>query len=1456
MPPTNEQLLLNSGSVQIQGPQVQEGIAQTPIYKEGTVSMPSPQAWIGPIDYGFNWYDLGAKAFKVAGDIYKDVLDYGLRRRQQQATQDLTEMQTLSVQKPDPTSTPEQVREFIIGQNSSLNKKARTALINQGLTEEEADAVMQKKADPAKIVMPASDMNSVLQIIRYNDLTSEEFKVNKQKVEENIWETYQANYLDGASKSWGFGENPNITPEQMFRNRQTAIEGLKKASFGKKEKQQLIDTLIRETDSSFTETMKAKLIQDFERNQQEADHRVGLYIDMFTKGEMEFTDFVERVEYIFDEYDIDSKRNEIYLADSQFDTPTEVSKKLRTNNPDLDWKIRSNEVKKLDIKMSLLQKQLLTADSKTVDAILQEQKNIYSQRTQALTSLVSNTRPELLTPQSQKEYDWYRQQTEKLTEAGAQEQVRQIKLNEIKPTLDKVQDIEVAIQQLNTSVNDKTQLANIKKYEEKRKQLEDERKVLIKQIAAIPDDPNRPQDLQRLIDQYKKIADEITQSEVKQARVIEVKPVLDKIQSYETKIQDLQNSIQPTTTPEELQKISDEIKKLENNRLNEVKTIVNLPDDTNRPPEIQSIIDKYKTQYNKIQEENRTKNTNLIINRSVLNLNYRIQKETEEHNQGRNLIGVWQKGNKTNRLPTREEFIKFAQTLDVNLPTTINQPSNFIEAIETNGFSDIIDLLPDTKEGNNGVLNKLNNDQVNDLLRTKSFKRIMRESGIQVNDDGSLVTPNEVQLAIQAELIKAIGSNNAITQSGLDRGLQGHNVKITKEELVRQVNSNMPGMTQDQIYQAAMESWTQQQQSSGSDPNNWAWVKNFESKSFNDFAFQLSNPITQKRFIDIMLTQSQFLNKQEFKTYLRQAFNYVYNEKNGENFDRKKDALNFLSWLSNKIPSGSAQAVLETSKFNSDFLLGEYNKYKQAIDVARSNLTARGLNPGTMSILEVAQSTGMGITSGYVFNKGGTKIYDFIQEVNPTNGDPALRLYASRIGIDNVSIGPDWDTDIAKAIVTSSNAIQGDFITPFILAISILPQDASAELVTDTALQFSDQFGFHLRPTLQISGANGNYSSTTRPIASSDMMGRTSGYSSPLAPPKFDPGAVNFPTIYTGMAGPALGQTADGYRYKKAIPNVKLRSEDGKTSAYLPTDGDYTDIEVSQENLLQTAVAYYPGSMTLDRLKQDPDYPLMMELFKWFDNTSDTRPVQQRLGELIETNQTIKNWVFKYSGDQGKTRDDVSTSRWLWLSKVLSQKELTARPFIEIALNSSAHTPQEILGNPVMETEYAIMKPIEMFDISFAALEGGYKDSLPSQVDEMQPLPNSRGLNLFGPNPSSGESVVIKNRLTGLPLSTNLTSEYGFKVNMAAQKKFDQEWVDQRQNEKWLFVNKDDPNDIKEFTVGNSTSTNPSAPKQFFSYNEKTNSFQIIITTTVVGDYGGVYVSSIKGNYYPVKRLK
>jgi len=80
MAPTPEQLIIQEQPNLLQAPQVQEQIAQAPILREGEVSMAAPNQWIGPIDYGLNWYALGAQAFKVAGDLYGDLLQYNVAK--------------------------------------------------------------------------------------------------------------------------------------------------------------------------------------------------------------------------------------------------------------------------------------------------------------------------------------------------------------------------------------------------------------------------------------------------------------------------------------------------------------------------------------------------------------------------------------------------------------------------------------------------------------------------------------------------------------------------------------------------------------------------------------------------------------------------------------------------------------------------------------------------------------------------------------------------------------------------------------------------------------------------------------------------------------------------------------------------------------------------------------------------------------------------------------------------------------------------------------------------------------------------------------------------------------------------------------------------------------------------------------------------------------------------------
>lgn len=80
MPPTPEQLVIEQSNQIVQAPQVQETITKPVVVEEAQVSMPAPQNWIGQIDYGMDWYGIGAKAFNVAQSVYTNVLDYNVRK--------------------------------------------------------------------------------------------------------------------------------------------------------------------------------------------------------------------------------------------------------------------------------------------------------------------------------------------------------------------------------------------------------------------------------------------------------------------------------------------------------------------------------------------------------------------------------------------------------------------------------------------------------------------------------------------------------------------------------------------------------------------------------------------------------------------------------------------------------------------------------------------------------------------------------------------------------------------------------------------------------------------------------------------------------------------------------------------------------------------------------------------------------------------------------------------------------------------------------------------------------------------------------------------------------------------------------------------------------------------------------------------------------------------------------
>jgi GH24 family phage-related lysozyme (muramidase) len=81
MAPTPNQYLIQQNPETLQAPQVQEQVIQNKPVEEGQVSMPSPSQWVGPINYGIDWYKLGSQGFEAAKSIYEDTLKYSINKK-------------------------------------------------------------------------------------------------------------------------------------------------------------------------------------------------------------------------------------------------------------------------------------------------------------------------------------------------------------------------------------------------------------------------------------------------------------------------------------------------------------------------------------------------------------------------------------------------------------------------------------------------------------------------------------------------------------------------------------------------------------------------------------------------------------------------------------------------------------------------------------------------------------------------------------------------------------------------------------------------------------------------------------------------------------------------------------------------------------------------------------------------------------------------------------------------------------------------------------------------------------------------------------------------------------------------------------------------------------------------------------------------------------------------------
>ena len=1380
MPPTNEQLLINSGTVQITPPQAQTQIAPTPVYKEGEINMPSPQAWIGPIDYGFNWYDIGAKAFKVAGDIYKDVLDYNLRRRQQQATQDMTEMQTISVEKPDPTKTLEEQRNWLIDQNTRLKKKAKESLIKQGITEDQVTSILNRTLNPADIVLPATDMNSVLQLVRYDRLTSEEFKTNLGRFEQGLYERARENWLDQSAKGWGSISDSTLTPDQIFENRKKAIEKLRNSTYGSAKRIEESENLITAETSDYQNIIQTSLKNNYINTEPELVARIKLLSEQVTNGLITQEQWADRTEQAYQELADLTKRQEIYLGPTnRFNTIEQVAQQKLAENPNLEFGLKTNQIKRMDIELGNLQRQLLSAKtSQEAEDILAKQRDIFNKRNQLLNITLSSTKPELLDGATRKEFEYYNQQLSRSLETANVEKLKELKAAD-----------EAA------------------KYKTEKERIQG----IIDLVTP-------------LIDAKNKIDEAIL-----------------KEQSREIK------------TPEELNDQLKALKKLDQDREEAVKNLAGFVEDENNPiPQpIMNIINDAKKEYAITVQQKTKENIDTVVNNTAFNAAQNVKQELNKLYSGMDSISQWQRVHKVTRLPTQNEFYSWlVQTKQEDLISGIDQ---------TIAYDTLMKHLPTEKNGQS-ILNSLNETDAKQKLESLVTHDMLLQHGIGLEtrvENGEIVRPSEVQVTINQKTQELLSKKQDANMLSAQRQAGELNKREQdKIDIIKRRSLGNPSLTPNEINKG-IETSFELILGDQLPPVEAASVFKFfgDGKGWETASLQLAqNPAARQRFIEYFLQNAAYMNKSEIDSFVSQAFNYVATSSNKQTKENVLQATMFINWLSSQIPSGTNAKSLEVSKYNPQYMNNEFDVYWKSHQETMLRLQQEGITSEAGDILTSAQTLGMTPTgTWYGYNIGGTKIYDFLGKLND-NRDEVLVTYANMLGLTDVSFGAEWDTDKAKAIVTSSSKLGGDFISPLIMAMSSLPKNAPTPLIIDKAMYFLKQQGIIIQPQLDLTLktpliADEYFASSTRPVMSGDLMHRTVGVSSPNNPydpyHKVDP-MGNSRLIYGASAPLQLAETANGIVYNRVIPNIK--TSDGK--AWIPTtEEDASKYKITRDNIIDIASGFYPGSMTPELLKTDPDYPIMDWLFNYYDtNTESITP--EKLTKVFE-DPIVKNWVYQYSPDGGKTPDDVSASRALWLTRVLKNPTISATPFIEIALNSSSHIRDEDKENPAKLTELRIMRTLDQYEGRFARTDPFARLTLGNQVTESLEDADGR----LVPALTSGEPVILTHPFTKSDVIQNSAANFRLHVNTQLQQKRNQNWVLNHEGETWLFI---DPLDNTTVTINVADIPHPTQAntKSGFKYNENTNTFKYFKESITVGDGATVFAQSKSHNLIPVRRLK
>jgi len=431
MPPTPENFLINPQTINVQAPQVQQQITPQPEYKEAEVSMPAPQQWIGGIDYGFNWSAVGAKAFEVGGKIYESLLQYSQRRRKEYAEDDLNNIQSIAVEKPDPSLNLYGTENFYKTQRNKLKNATRNALKKQGFSEEQIIKMLPEEGEatlnPSDLQLPSSDMENVLKLTRYNTLTDQEFVNTINRYNNEIWETSYNNFLDQAVNKRFGTVDPNMTPSDL------------KASYMETQ-QRLLDATDNRQDRAEQATMALeqypmsnyllKSVENVDIKLSEVrDKQINASLDSLIRGDISEDAFIDTVLKLEEQKKKDLTAIVFNLDESvDVESNLELRTQERINeNPDTPYELKKSVIQYLDQNIFRISEELTTeTDINKITRLQKQQTLLVEQREKVLKDIIEKTPSVLLKAENQRSFVDLNKQYQDMVTKSAQDQIQQI----------------------------------------------------------------------------------------------------------------------------------------------------------------------------------------------------------------------------------------------------------------------------------------------------------------------------------------------------------------------------------------------------------------------------------------------------------------------------------------------------------------------------------------------------------------------------------------------------------------------------------------------------------------------------------------------------------------------------------------------------------------------------------------------------------------------------------------------------------------------------------------------------------------------------------------------------------------------------------------------------------------------------------------------------------------------